>query len=664
MRYILKNKQKINRPIVFLCGPYYQKSNKADRRNIMRKCFEEAYGDNVLPLIIDDFLTEDNIRDSKVNIQLLEEIFAAISYKTYIFLDTLSAASELGLFMNHAFSNKVVAYIPKESDIINKKNVGYFVKDVILKMNSEQAQYMEYRPSIIRSVICTDYATEHYGFIDNVIPENIKEDILGDVEYAEKKEVDILLQESEGYPDKYNCIYYQKQGGKTYVHIGVRLLFYVVISLMYEKYSEKLVTNKSANILNFDVSYIERLAKESFVNFLVDNGVFADEQIVISTILNFSFEDIVYHIVTFCYVYHCFSTYKGIRLVEKHMDTVLDNYKEISDRSPLDVFGLDEQDYIMLCRCVEEPERFYASFSIVNGKKKRELVKYKDTEDGRYLRSIHKKMISSLNKSYNYCENSYAYKKGSSIKKCVEKHKDSNAFIKYDISKFFNSINRKNLFETIRRTFDIDSAYDQITQNIISSFYYKNMLPLGLVISPLLSDIYMQEFDNKIIKYCEEHSYIYTRYADDIMISKKGDFSDEESQENDKIIDALLEEKRLKVNHKKKKRLFLEKDGQHIKYIGVNIVYFAHGNRISVGKQYIYDVAKEYHKYRTIANMNSHNLTPEIKEKLFYEERRIAGKISFIRQIEGDEGWEKVKVRLRNNTSYFKDEKLRFIDIS
>ena len=100
MGYILRDEIIIRRPIVFLCGPYCQKTNKSDRRNILRKCFKDNFKDGVLPLIIDDFLTEENIKDPQINIQLMEEIFASISQKTYIFLDTLSAASELGLFMN------------------------------------------------------------------------------------------------------------------------------------------------------------------------------------------------------------------------------------------------------------------------------------------------------------------------------------------------------------------------------------------------------------------------------------------------------------------------------------------------------------------------------------------------------------------------------------
>lgn len=265
MGYILRDEVLIKRPIIFLCGPYFKKGNKSDRRYLLRKCFRKHYGDSVLPLIIDDFLTEDNIKDPHINIQLLEEIFAIISYKTYIFLDTLSAASELGLFMNHAFANNVVAYVPKESDVLNKSNIGYFVKDCILKMNPEQAKCIEYRPAITRSVISSDYAVEHYGFISDIVPENIEKEIANDVIYINRKAKLICIEENEQYPNDDSHIFYKNRNGKTILHISIRMLFEVVMSLMYELYQSELVTNKEATIVDFDVKTIYRLTKEVFL---------------------------------------------------------------------------------------------------------------------------------------------------------------------------------------------------------------------------------------------------------------------------------------------------------------------------------------------------------------------------------------------------------------
>ena len=40
MGYILRDEVLIKRPIIFLCGPYFKKGNKSDRRYLLRKCLE------------------------------------------------------------------------------------------------------------------------------------------------------------------------------------------------------------------------------------------------------------------------------------------------------------------------------------------------------------------------------------------------------------------------------------------------------------------------------------------------------------------------------------------------------------------------------------------------------------------------------------------------
>ena len=101
MEYTLLDKIMITRPILFLCGPYYERNNKSDRRVILQEKIYSAYKNKYLPLVIDDFLTDNNINDNNISIQLMEEICAAVSYKTYIFLDTMSSATELGIFAKY-----------------------------------------------------------------------------------------------------------------------------------------------------------------------------------------------------------------------------------------------------------------------------------------------------------------------------------------------------------------------------------------------------------------------------------------------------------------------------------------------------------------------------------------------------------------------------------
>ena len=655
MGYILRDQITITRPIVFLCGPYCVKGDAGDRRNILRKFFSAEYKNSVLPLIIDDFLTIDNIKEPDVNIQLLEEIFATISYKSYIFLDTLSSAAELGLFMNHAFSNRIVAYLPKESDIYNKKNAGYFVKDVILKMNSSQAKCLVYRPSIQRKAIATDYVVEQYGFIKNVIPDNIANDILNDARYREKRVLQIkLIKGTRAENDKYS-ICYLLDGNKVKINIPLSILFYVVTSLMYELFPEKLVTNKQAQTADFNFAKVLELTKETFSNFMIQHNIpFRD--ISFDTDFSVSFDSMVYHIVTFCYVYHCFSTYKGIRLVDRHMDSVIDNYIEIKGKNPIEVFGITGDDYSILCKCVNNQLQYTSNFPIFNGRKKRELVKYSDDENGNTVRKIHQTMMENLQKIYSSNEYSFAYKKGLSIKDCVQIHLDSISFVKYDVSKFFNSIDAKILAEQIEKVFDIDPAYEGTVKNIVNSVYIDNKLPLGLVISPLLSDIYMQEFDFVLGNYCKKKSLKYSRYADDIMVSSEI-FIDEQTQtEIENVIVNNLDVLKLKLNIKKKRQIDFTKNGQHMKYIGISIVYHPDGNVLSVGRNYIYGLVNEFYEYMDAVNED--NVSENQKEYIFYEKRRIAGKIAFIRAIEGKDGLEKIRRRLGKNAHFLSEEQL------
>ena len=163
MAYILNDKIKINKPIIFLCGPFYHDSDKSDRRKILKHFFLTNYPKQCLPLIIDDFLTKENIGDDSVSIQLLEEIFAGISHKTYIFLDTMSSAVELGLFANSACNNSIYVLVPDERER-NCGNIGEFTKKVVLENNIDRIKVFYYHPRIERVAFSTDYVGEFYKF--------------------------------------------------------------------------------------------------------------------------------------------------------------------------------------------------------------------------------------------------------------------------------------------------------------------------------------------------------------------------------------------------------------------------------------------------------------------------------------------------------------------
>ena len=112
----------------------------------------------------------------------------------------------------------------------------------------------------------------------------------------------------------------------------------------------------------------------------------------------------------------------------------------------------------------------------------------------------------------------------------------------------------------------------------------------------------------------------------------------------------------MKLNNKKKRQINFTKDGQHMKYIGVSIVYHPDGNILSVGRNYIYGLVNEFYEY--LDAVNEENVAENQKEHIFYEQRRIAGKIAFIRAIEGKNGIEKIRRRLGENAHFLSEEKL------
>ena len=94
--------------------------------------------------------------------------------------------------------------------------------------------------------------------------------------------------------------------------------------------------------------------------------------------------------------------------------------------------------------------------------------------------------------------------------------------IRTDIKDFFESIDQKRLLEKIRT----DGLLFTISEKCLRKFFYeynqmknnKNQvgLPRGLSFSPVLAEIYLQDFDRKIKNL--NGVYFYKRYVDDIVI--------------------------------------------------------------------------------------------------------------------------------------------------
>jgi hypothetical protein len=108
-----------------------------------------------------------------------------------------------------------------------------------------------------------------------------------------------------------------------------------------------------------------------------------------------------------------------------------------------------------------------------------------------------------------------AYTSGRSILTHVAPHIDSLQLIKLDIKDFFPSITTQTIF----KLFESLGYTKAVARTLAAVTTVHGHLPQGSPSSPLLSNLVMSDFDLIVNRLCAERSLIYTRYADDLVVS-------------------------------------------------------------------------------------------------------------------------------------------------
>ena len=117
----------------------------------------------------------------------------------------------------------------------------------------------------------------------------------------------------------------------------------------------------------------------------------------------------------------------------------------------------------------------------------------------------------------------YSYRKGVNPHEVAHVHASSRAFFQTDIENFFGSINyaliRKTIVSQINQVpiSDLDIYIDRI----LDLTTINEALPVGFPTSPVISNVCLTPFDNDLENHCLSSDLVYTRYADDIVVSAK-----------------------------------------------------------------------------------------------------------------------------------------------
>ena len=169
-----------------------------------------------------------------------------------------------------------------------------------------------------------------------------------------------------------------------------------------------------------------------------------------------------------------------------------------------------------------------------------------------------------------YHTSAFAYVKKRSTIDAVKRHQtnESKWFGKYDLSNFFGSTTLEFVMQMFSMVFPFsevikDPAGREELEKAIELAFLNKGLPQGTPISPLITNVMMIPIDHnlsKALRNFENQSFVYTRYADDFLISSKYDF-DPGKIEN--LIISILSEYQAPFRIKKEKTRYGSSSGKN-----------------------------------------------------------------------------------------------------
>lgn len=156
------------------------------------------------------------------------------------------------------------------------------------------------------------------------------------------------------------------------------------------------------------------------------------------------------------------------------------------------------------------------------------------------------KTIFETNMYTLYHTSAFAYIKGRCTIDCVKRHQqnESRWFAKLDFSDFFGSTTEEFVISMFSRIFPFSEIVKRkdglgALKRALSLCFLNGGLPQGTPISPAITNIMMIPIDYQLsneLRKMNEH-YVYTRYADDILISSRWNFDCNKLQEY--VLDVL-----------------------------------------------------------------------------------------------------------------------------
>lgn len=215
----------------------------------------------------------------------------------------------------------------------------------------------------------------------------------------------------------------------------------------------------------------------------------------------------------------------------------------------------------------------FLNISLENEYKEIHLKKRNNTvSPSKLLRKYHKFLNNFI---FDYADVNknivFSYIEGKNAFDAVSRHSKSSHFFQTDIKKFFESIDINDVKKIIESQLsgspisDIENYKERLTHLVTVN----KKIPIGFSTSPNISNTFLYSFDNRLEEYCLDRGMIYTRYADDLIVSTSEAIKLDGIQNKVAGIFRELFGSRIDINLKKTKHT---KIGRKIKLLGMIIL--------------------------------------------------------------------------------------------
>ena len=236
------------------------------------------------------------------------------------------------------------------------------------------------------------------------------------------------------------------------------------------------------------------------------------------------------------------------------------------------------------------------------------------------LRNAQREALKIITKQCKFLPHNAAhgFTKNRNPKTALQVHQANKSkwFLKMDIKDFFPSCTSAALRNTLSKVYPFYQLDNIYRIALVALATKDGRLPQGSPLSPLLANMIMIPVDIVLTQYCKENKLIYTRYADDIMISSREHF---DAGVVSVCVESLLEDYGFSINQDKTR--YGSSAGRNW---NLGLMYNEAGN-ITVGHQ----------KKKLVKNM-VHNFTTKPEEQTQENKYKLLGIVGYCAYIEPD----------------------------